>query len=353
MKLLYLMWIDWNWIWQRPQILADHLSADWDVTVAFPHNLISRTKLQKNPYPAKYRRIYVVPFYNRSSVLRAFMSSIIKWSLRDIKKFDAVWVGHPIFAEAIPEDYKGKIIYDCMDNHGALASGEAEKKAADALEKELIARSDLILVSGELLKQKIIGLRGEDQSVVLVRNGYSPGSIHEPGKGELKESYKLGYIGTISEWMDYTVIQDSLEKHADIEYHLLGIVAGNNYRKQERLYYEGVVEHKELYNRIREYDCLVMPFQVNEIVLSVDPVKLYEYISFGKCIISVFYPEIERFGDFVYFYRTAEEYSALLEELTRSGFPPKYSAGQQKEFLSENTWDSRYLTVRQCIEDME
>ena len=130
-------------------------------------------------------------------------------------------------------------------------------------------------------------------------------------------------------------------------------MAGNNYRKQERLYYEGVVEHKELYNRIREYDCLVMPFQVNEIVLSVDPVKLYEYISFGKCIISVFYPEIERFGDFVYFYRTAEEYSALLEELTRSGFPPKYSAGQQKEFLSENTWDSRYLTVRQCIEDME
>ena len=93
-----------------------------------------------------------------------------------------------------------------------------------------------------------------------------------------------------------------------------------------------------------------MPFLVNEIVSAVDPVKLYEYISFGKCIISVYYQELEHFRDFVYFYRTKKEYLELLDNLCQTGFPTKYNEEQRAEFLASNDWKERYHTLKNHIQ---
>ena len=43
-----------------------------------------------------------------------------------------------------------------------------------------------------------------------------------------------------------------------------------------------------------------MPFKLNDIIRDVDPVKLYEYISMGKPVISVYYKEVNQFRDFVF-----------------------------------------------------
>lgn len=352
MKILYLMWIDWRWIWQRPQILATKLASTYDVTVLFPQNVISRQKMQKNnPYPDKYKKAYVVPLYDRVSILQAAMNLVIRWCMRNVREYDAVWVGHPLFEKFIPADYAGRIIYDCMDNHAALSGGTEKGKIVDKEEKRLVSRSNLIFSTSSLLKEKIEKyVNSPDTEVVLIRNGYDLKNIYEMDQAEKKSVYKLGYIGTISEWMDYSTIVQSIEKCSNVEYHFIGLVSGKNYVKKERLYYEGVVEHSALYDKIKDYDCLIMPFVVNDIVLSVDPVKLYEYISFGKCIISVYYPEIERFREYVYFYHTAEEYCELVGRLGEIGFPPKYSREIQMKFLEENTWEKRFEKIKESIE---
>lgn len=352
MKILYLMWIDWRWIWQRPQILASKLAMVYDVTVLFPQNVISRQRMQrKNPYPDKYKKVYVVPLYDKIPFFQAAMNLIIRWCMRNIRKYDAVWVGHPLFGKFIPADYSGRIIYDCMDNHAALSGDKEKGKIVDEEEKCLAGRSDLVFATSSLLKEKVKKyVTLPDTKVVLVRNGYDQKSIYDIDKAEKKEVYKLGYIGTISEWMDYSTIVQSIEKYSNVEYYFIGLVSGNNYIKKKRLHYEGVVEHSALYDKIRDYDCLIMPFVVNDIVFSVDPVKLYEYISFGKCIISVYYPEIERFGEYVYFYHTTEEYCELVGLLAESGFPPKYSREIQMKFLEENTWEKRFEKIKESIE---
>jgi len=82
------------------------------------------------------------------------------------------------------------------------------------------------------------------------------------------------------------------------------------------------------------------PFEVNDIVRSVDPVKLYEYIWLGKPILCVRYPEIERFDPFVLFYRTQEEYKQQLEAVMAKE-KIKYSNEQAACFLAENNWEKR------------
>ena len=45
-RILYIMGIDWQWIYQRPHILAEKLAQDYDVTVVFPRSITTRnTKL--------------------------------------------------------------------------------------------------------------------------------------------------------------------------------------------------------------------------------------------------------------------------------------------------------------------
>ena len=77
----------------------------------------------------------------------------------------------------------------------------------------------------------------------------------------------------------------------------------------------GTVEHNKLYSAVKDSTALIMPFKVNKIIESVDPVKLYEYINFNKNILTIKYNEINRFDKFVYFYSDYTEYKKQLEKL--------------------------------------
>lgn len=202
------------------------------------------------------------------------------------------------------------------------------------------------------------------ERIRLIRNGVSLQHVYagdlqssdENGGSNVKRHhkppYKLGYFGTIAEWFDYNLLLKSLSNRPDIEYHLIGPVRASAPVTHERLIMEGVAQHDRLFSYVEAYACLVMPFLVNDVVEWVDPVKLYEYIAMGKCIISVRYPEIERFEPYVYMYSTAEEYLNLLDRLITEGFPPKYDIAMQQLFLSENSWQFRFKQLDQAFAEI-
>ena len=84
---------------------------------------------------------------------------------------------------------------------------------------------------------------------------------------------------------------------------------------------------------------LIMPFVVNELVLSVNPVKLYEYIYSGKPIASVRYPETEKFSKYVTLYSSLQEFFHFIEsEILLSVSKNKY---EMQKFATSNTWNFR------------
>ena len=111
-----------------------------------------------------------------------------------------------------------------------------------------------------------------------------------------------------------------------------------------RILYHGVIEHAKLYDVIKDMDCLIMPFVLNDIIEAVDPVKEYEYVNFNKNIIIREYPEIERFKDFVYFYNSPKEFLDVLCEIENRN-NVKYDNDQRVDFLKENTWGKRTETI--------
>lgn len=344
------MGIDWTWIHQRPQILAEMLANDYEITVLYPRSILKLGLPLPVHEGMKFRVLWTLPYQEKSSLIGWFARIINYKKIATINEFQYVYVGYPLYGRYIPRDYKGKIIYDCMDNHEALYPDFKRVDKVLVQEQILVQRADLLIGSADALVKKMNSIAGSDRCQLL-RNGVDVEKSYDIKVAVKKEKYKIGYIGTIAEWFDYKLLIEGNTYLKNIDYHLIGPVAEQV--EHTAIHYEGIVEHDMLYDTIKNYDCLIMPFQVNDIVKAVDPVKLYEYIAFGKCIVSIWYEEIERFDSFVYFYKNEDEYIELMQELSSNGFPTKYTKQQQVEFLEQNNWKERYQGLLKNMKLME
>lgn len=345
-KILYLMGIDWYWIKQRPQIIAEMLSKDYDITVVYQKEIARNIALRKSKDELKNSiALPVLPFRDKNNIVHAIQGGLFKKRIKNIHEFDLVWVGHPLLYRYVPTSYQGKVVYDCMDNHTALCPDLKIKEAICKNEEQLISRADLVIVSSSHLKKRLEE-KCHYAGTVLVRNGFSADAIHRPEILHSEKKLKIGYFGTIAEWIDFSAICRSLEKIEELEYYLWGPVLTDKIPQHSRLLLEGIVEHNQLWDRAKDMDGLIMPFKINDIIEDVDPVKLYEYISMGKTVIAPYYDEIERFTPYVYFYHNEEELIELLRRLRKGELTSKYSEQQQDDFLMDNTWDKRYETIR-------
>lgn len=344
------MSIDWYWIKQRPQIIAELLAKDYDITVAYYKEVFVKVDLRKDKDElTKSISIPAIPYRDKNRV--AFFLQKFFWdkALKNIEQYDIVWLGHPLLYRYIPKKYSGKIIYDCMDNHIALANDKKIAKMVQKIEEKLVIRSNVVFASSNSLMKKIKNMSAE-KKCLLVRNGFVSRDIKIPQKPEKKDKICLGYFGTIAEWMDFDTLLKSLDIFPELEYHFWGPVSNVQLPIHPRFIFEGVVEHQKLGKVVEDMDGLIMPFQVNDIIKVVDPVKLYEYISMGKTIITIFYDEIERFRPYVFFYKSVEEYMNNIKELIDKEFKPNYTEKQQLDFLRDNSWECRYETIILGIE---
>lgn len=353
-KMLYIMGIDWNWIYQRPQVIAEYLSEDYDVTVVYPVKLWDRctARREKEKKEIHHLRIWSLPFQRKIKAIGIAADQYGRLVLRICRRYEYVYIDYPTYIKYIPTDYAGRLIYDCIDDHVQMCTKETIRREIEKTERAAIQRSHLLLASSVSLVRKIQEQSG-NKKVSLIRNGTDFTKIYDAKESCIKKQYTIGYIGTIAEWFDYGLLEKSAKEHSELSYHLVGPCMIPTPVAHEGISFDGIVEHSLLQSYIREYDCLIMPFIVNEIVKSVDPVKLYDYIAFGKCIISVWYEELEYFKDYVYFYSTYEEYDRLIKELVCSGFPPKYGRQQQDSFLRENHWKERYRLIAEAIRQID
>lgn len=345
--MLYIMSVDWEWTVQRPQIMAEMLSDDYDITVMFPRSITTRNFKVPSHKNINFRILWTIPFQEKNKFIFFVSKLINRNKINHIKgEYDCVYMGYPLYGRYIPDSYEGQLIYDCMDNFEVLYPDQKRKSLIVDQEIKLVKKCDVLIASSEYLRKKMDGIAGFPKSV-LIRNGTKINFYAPLKKAEKKSEYSIGYVGTLSHWLDVKLLQESITWGYGITYHFIG---NNETECIKGGVYHGIVNHDLLPEKVSKFDCLIMPFVINDIVLAVDPVKLYEYIAFGKCIVSVYYPELEQFRDYVYFYNSQYEYKELLEFLTKKGFPPKYDSIQQKKMLDNSTWNARFKALKEILD---
>jgi glycosyltransferase involved in cell wall biosynthesis len=266
-----------------------------------------------------------------------------------------------IIEDLVKDDHK--VVYDCMDDLLELPGNSSNiffRKRLLKYESRLLNRCNLVLASSNYLGDKLIERYGDIKNLHIVNNaididvgmtveGRLPSGLPQETTNIFSDInfLKLVYIGTISEWLDFNLIFESLKQFSNICY----IFVGPNLLsvKHERIFFCGAVEHNKIYEIMNMADVLIMPFIVNELVKSVNPVKLYEYIYSCKPVISVKYDETLQFEDYVYLYSSETEYLQLISMSVNGNLPSKNSEHENKEFAYKNNWSNRTSTIKALL----
>lgn len=275
--------------------------------------------------------------------------------IRAIAKVDIVWITHPLMFEPVMDilPKSTTLVYDCMDDaleFPRSCADDAHKAQLFELEKSLVSRCDFVFISSDYLNSKLTHRYGNQINSCVVNNAISiPEYDQNQDSADVLRlealmasvaGKKLLYIGTISEWMDFDLILSSVERIPGITYVFVG-PCDIPIPRHERLIFFGPIEHRHIFRAMKSADALIMPFRINELIKSVNPVKVYDYIYTCKPTIVAGYGETAKFNDFIHLYFTPEEYMVKLEMLVIDNLKMKKNSKECLSFVSENTWPMR------------
>ena len=359
-KIAFLMHIHWHWIKQRPQFIAEKLTKDYDVDVYFVSNIkdYKVTSKIRNKTILNFKRIIKIPFSAKFRLLSYLEKFINKRIIDNIsqKNYDYIWITSPVilhFAD-IHKFSKSTIIYDCMDDIYEFTTNK-NNHVLKKMESELFYFSNIILVSSRYLLHKVTERMPEAAAsrVFLVNNALDVNQAHlsslEEGAPETNEKkrFNIVYFGMIADWFDFETLKDVLDRYPDIQFTLIGPLEVKPF-KHDRIIYTGSVNHEAINLWAESADAFIMPFKLNELIKSVDPVKMYEYIQFNKPVFCIHYEEVMKFQPFVYLYKDSEELSLQIAEVRKKN--TGISQESIRTFLNENNWDKRVEQIRGIIE---
>jgi teichuronic acid biosynthesis glycosyltransferase TuaH len=362
-RILYLMHVDWRWIKQRPQFLAEGLAEEHDVLVLHRFCLTGRRLLAGDEARLPVRPLLPVPTGRKG--LRWLTTPLqrkwVRFAAHDFDP-DIVWITHPTLIETLPSRLMTlPLIYDCMDDAFSFSATQNRISLLRELEELLVERSVSILCSSDCLRRLLINRYGPGIStkLSLVRNGFSTEMTADVSDTSTAKTARpansrcsVAYFGTIAEWFDFDLLLQCLAENESVDFHLIGPVLLQRPPQHERLRYHAAVPHQQLSDVVAQFDAYMMPFHASPLIQSVDPVKLYEYLALGKEVVSICYPEIERFGDYVHFYRTRSDFIRIIGALTTGQLSTKNSHGESYAFLGCNSWRSRLGFINQLLQTL-
>jgi GT2 family glycosyltransferase/glycosyltransferase involved in cell wall biosynthesis len=351
--------IDWEFRYQRPQQLMSQFAAHGHRVfyIRLDHFLpsgggtpFSVTKLKENLYEIKLAALYH-QWVNLEIIERANGEALLD-SLDELRRAfhidEAIgYVQIPSWAHvalAARERWGWHIIYDCMDewkDFPGLGRSVAE------IEPQLVEGCDLLVVTAAALYEK---WRTRPRPMVLARNAvdydfyaehYRPNTLLNDPRHPV-----IGYYGAIAGWFDLELMTEVARRRPHYTFVLLGGVFDVDTSALEALANVrllGQRPYEEMPQYLYHFDVCLIPFKVNSITESTDPVKMYEYLSAGKPVVSVALSELEPFRDYIYLAHDRDDFLAQLDSAVAENDTEKVA--ERRRFAARNTWPQRYSAI--------
>lgn len=350
-KILYFIHVPWQWIKQRPHFIAEGLSEKNDVTVC--ETIPLSTKFHRGKSHVLRIKSYLQLPKDRIPIIHKINTCLLLLSLRkDLKEADILWITNPMQYSFLKKS-SAKVVYDCMDDLPEFEPTEERRKKLEILEKAVYKDADIVLASSNYLKNKLEYRYGK-REVEVVNNAIKRLESNEMRKLPVEIAQKIPsgrfiitYIGTIEKWLDLNLINEVLKRCPEVTFCLFGPLKVE-LPQSERVRYCGMIPHDMVFSAMENSDALIMPFIINELILSVNPVKLYEYIYSGKPCLAPSYGESEPFREYVYLYDSNDDCCEIINELIK-GKGAKHSIEECKAYALSNTWAERVEQIESLI----
>jgi GT2 family glycosyltransferase len=360
----YIVWgiIDWHFRHQRPQQLAQQLAqtgrrvfyvsahmtddarSGFSVEALDASGRLFQIRLFAKDAPAIY---FSAARPDTIAQLRASTGSLLSWTAsRQIVSL----VQHPFWHNVAGVLPNSRLVYDCMDHHEGFGNG-----AGDLLqqEKSLLREAELTVVSSAWLAEAVAA---QSQRQILLRNAGDFGFFSTAPARHYRDPAGrpvIGYYGAIAEWFDPCLLHAVALRFPDCSILLIGADTANVRARPGHLHnvkFLGEVAYEELPYYLHGFNVCLLPFRIIPLTLATNPVKVYEYLSAGKRVVSVDLPEIHQFGSLVRVAGNEEDFlAAVADSLTRPEEPEE--CRRRQDFAREQTWTHRARQLITVIEE--
>ncbi|MDO7898338.1 glycosyltransferase [Pseudomonas citrulli] len=356
--------IDWHFRIQRPQNLAKELAKAGQTTFYISNNFIDdqapgfevealdasrrlfQIRLKVFGAPAIY---HAPPSAAAISQLCQGIALLLRWA--KVGAVDCI-VQHAYWFPLARRIPNSTLIYDCMDHHEGF--GNVAQELLD-LEIALMRRADLLVATSDWIEQHA---RRENANVAVIRNAgeyaffsQRPEHIYQDAKGRKI----IGYYGAIAEWFDLDLIKHVARSFPQ---HLILLIGNDTTQARKHLkgcanvVLEGEVSYASLPYYLHAMDVCLLPFKVIPLTLATNPVKVYEYLSAGKPVVSVKLPELSKFGDLVRAVENPKDFVAAIRDVLRALPEAQSTLQARRTFAQAQTWRHRAASLREAIDTL-
>ncbi|TWT43716.1 putative teichuronic acid biosynthesis glycosyltransferase TuaH [Phycisphaerae bacterium RAS1] len=239
------------------------------------------------------------------------------------------------------------VIYDCIDELSVHVPAPRLAGAFREWEDELLQRAAGAVVSAERLgadlRERKPGLpirlirNGVDAAAFQGRAAAAPRPVDVPTGRPI-----IGFVGALYSWIDWELISGVIRRLPECQFVFVGPDDGNDaiaaLRARPNVVFLGPRPYELVPAYVKAFDVCWIPFRQDEVALSANPVKAYEYLSLGKPVVSTPIADAESFGDCLAIVKTPDE---AADALRAAMHPDAAVAARRVAFASDNTWQAR------------
>jgi teichuronic acid biosynthesis glycosyltransferase TuaH len=153
------------------------------------------------------------------------------------------------------------------------------------------------------------------------------------------------YTGHIDLRLDYELLLHVIESSPEYVFLFVGPVSiGENdlnaLKQFSNVVFAGRKDIKELPAYLKYSSCAIIPFKCNDLMKSIYPLKVNEYLAAGKPVVSTpFSDDIGQFSKVVTLTQDALEFAMAIKQSVISDSSEKVE--ERLNFVESNTWESR------------
>ena len=301
-----------------------------------------------------------IPAYGSKAVVsfnQKFLVSQVKSALKKLQMKNVInMVFNPAAGMIAGKLGETELIYYCVDEYTAF-TGVTD--GLRVIEEDLFRKSDFVVVSAEKLFESKAKF---NKNTFVIRHGtdwrHFRKSLDEATEipAEIADLPKpiIGFHGLLADWVDFELLKKTAQhfKHGSVV--LIGKITVDAEKKIKildnisNIHFLGRKPYEELPAFCKGFDVALNPFEISELTLAANPLKVREYLAAGLQVVSTDIPEV-RILENCLVGEDHEDFIAKIEFVLKN---PK-----SKEEISDNirheSWDAKIDELREIMAKMK
>ena len=250
-----------------------------------------------------------------------------------------------------------KVVVDVVDDHRAwpgVSAGEKDSLTRDY--RSLLGRADMAFAN---CRPVFDSMKAFAPAIRLVPNGCDePVAVAQPQDAAFASfaafpGKTIGFVGNLEKKVDIGLIRKIAARFPDCQVVLLGSTHANpdvhDLQRLPNVVMPGVVPYDEVGAWVSRFDVGTVPHLDMELTRSMNPLKLYVYLTWGVPVVSTEIHNLDRSTELLKVGASHEQFLAHVADFLANGKP---EGDVFRRYIGENNWSARFKAhVDELIED--